>query len=163
MHAAKDAQQEIFQEMGFPTTRTWLGGAVAYSVARTYNLLARQLAQIYARHELTAASFNVLMLLKHGADPDTMMQRAIGERLVVSPSDMTGLVDRLERRGLVRRTRSAEDRRQKLLRVTAKGEALIERVWPHHVQAITKLCRALDETECGQLIAAMSKLRAQCA
>lgn len=163
MKSSTAARQEIFREMGFPATRTWLPGAVAYSVARTYNLLARRLARLYARHGLTPASFNLLMLLKHGADPDAVTQRAIGERLVVSPSDMTGLIDRLALRGLVRRAPSAEDRRQKLLRITAKGGALLDAVWPHHVQAITALCRALTEAESEQLVVTMGKLRAQCA
>ena len=163
MKPATVARQGIFREMGFPPSRTWLGGAVAYSVARTYNLLARQLAQLYVRHGLTPASFNLLMLLKHGSDPDEMTQRAIGERLVVSASDMTGLIDRLERRGLVRRQPAGQDRRKKLLRITASGAKLLEAVWPHHVDAIGRMCRVLSEDESERLVASMAKLRAQCA
>ena len=157
------AREAIFREMGFAPNRTWWGGAVAYSVARTYNLLARKLAQIYSRHGLTPASFNLLMLLQHGTDPDAMTQRTIGQRLVVSPSDMTGLIDRLERRGLVRRRPAGKDRRKKLLKITQGGTKLLDAVWPHHVEAITRLCQVLNETEAEQVVGAMAKLRAQCA
>ncbi|MBI4342025.1 MAG: MarR family transcriptional regulator [Candidatus Omnitrophica bacterium] len=157
------ARQTIFQEMGFSPNRAWLGGAVAYSVARTYNLLMRRLAHLYARHGLTPSSFNLLMLLKHGVDPDEMTQRTIGERLVVSASDMTGLIDRLERRGLARRTPAGRDRRKKLLRITPQGSKLLEAVWPHHVEAITALCQVLSEDEAERLVTMMGKLRTQCA
>ena len=163
MKPATAARQGIFREMGFPSSRVWLGGAVAYSVARTYNLLARQLAQLYARHGLTPASFNLLMLLKHGSDPDEMTQRMIGERLVVSASDMSGLIDRLERRGLVRRQPAGKDRRKKLLRITSQGAKRLETVWPHHVDAISRMCHVLNEEESEQLVASMAKLRVQCA
>ena len=156
------ARQGIFREMGFPSSRTWLGGAVAYSVARTYNLLARELARLYGRHGLTPASFNLLMLLQHGTDPDAMTQRTIGQRLVVSASDMTGLIDRLERRGLVRRQPARHDRRKKLLRITPHGVKQLEAVWPHHVEAITRLCQVLSDEESERLVATMAKLRAQC-
>ena len=147
--------------MGFAPARVWLAGAVAYSVGRTYNLLIRKLVRVYGRYGLSAASFNLLMLLKHGMDPEAMTQQAIGNRLVVSPSDMTGLIDRLERKGLVRRT-PGKDRRSKLLRITAKGSQLLEEVWPHHVDVITTLCRALEPQEAERLVRSLARLREQC-
>ena len=159
---AKRTIEPVFTEMGFPARRAWLEGAVAYSIGRTYNLLIRELVRGYARFGLSASSFNLLMLLKHGEDPERMTQQAIGKRLVVSPSDMTGLIDRLERRGLVRRM-PGRDRRQKLLRITPQGAKLLDEVWPHHVETITKLCRVLTKGEAMVMVRALMKLRTQCA
>ncbi len=158
---ANRAAEAVFHELGFPASRAWLPGAVAYSVARTYNLLIRELAQGYGRFGLSASSFNLLMLLKHGKDPEAMTQQQISTRLVVSPSDMTGLIDRLERRGLVRRL-PGRNRREKLLRITPRGAALSDDVWPFHVQTVTRLCSVLTATEARRLVQAMIKLRAQC-
>lgn len=155
------AVESLFQELGFPNTKPWLPAAVAYSVARTYSLLARDLSQHYARFDLTPPSFNLLMLLKHGMDPGEMTQQEIGRRLAVSPSDMTGLIDRLEKRGLVRRM-PGKDRRKKLLRITPQGTRLLDEVWPHHEQAIEKRCGALTIAEATQLVESLGKLRAQC-
>ncbi len=152
------AAQAIFHEMGFPVSRAWLPGAVAYSVARTYNLLVRQLSQLYHRFGLTPASFNLLMLLKHGTDPESMTQQRIGACLVVSASDMTGLVDRLEKKGLVQRA-PGKDRRSNCLRITAKGSKLLDAVWPHHVAAIERLTSMLHERETHALVAALAKVR----
>ena len=158
---AHRAVEAVFQELGFPAARAWLAGAVAYSVARTYNLLIRQLAQGYGRFGLSASSFNLLMLLKHGTEPEAMTQQRIGKRLVVSPSDMTGLIDRLEKRGLVRRL-PGRTRREKLLRITAQGGKLLDAVWPFHVQTVTRLCSVLSAAEARRLVQATAKLRARC-
>lgn len=149
---------EVFAEMGFPAKRAWLGGAVLYGGARTYSLLVRELSKLYARFGLSAVSFNLLMLLRHGADPDTFTQQAIGKRLVVSPSDMTGLIDRLERKMLVKRI-PGRDRRSKLLRITPQGTKLIDQVWPHHAEAVARLTRALSDAEANALVQAFGKLR----
>ncbi len=148
----------IFREMGFPPQRAWWPGAVVYSVARTYSLLVRELERVYARFGLSAPSFNLLMLLKHGAEAEAMTQQAIGKRLVVSPSDMTGLIDRLERRGFVQRTRG-QDRRCKLLRITPKGKRLTDEVWPHHVQTVTRLTQALNARQAQALVQDLGRLR----
>jgi DNA-binding MarR family transcriptional regulator len=150
--------QSVFQEIGFQAKRAWMGGAVAYSVGRTYHLLMRELTQVYGRYGLSASSFNLLMLLQYGTRPDEMTQQEIGKRLVVSASDMTGLIDRLERRGLVRRA-PGRDRRMKLLRITPKGVGLLEEVRPHHVGAITKRCTVLGSAEAEQLVRSLAKLR----
>ena len=150
---------EIFQEMGFHTKSVRLPEAgVIYALARTFSLVNRQLAAVYQRFGLSAASFNLLMLLKHGRDPDGCTQQAIGSRLVVSPSDMTGLLDRLERRELVKRL-PGKDRRSKLLRITPKGSALLDDVWPHHVEAIQRLTRIFKPAEGKVLLAALSRMR----
>ena len=117
---------------------------------------------MYARFGLSASSFNLLMLLRHGADQDACTQQAIGARLVVSPSDMTGLIDRLERKGLVQRT-PGRDRRCKLLRITPKGKALLDEVWPLHLEAIKRVTRSLTKADAETLVAALSKVRAAAA
>ena len=148
----------IFQEMGFKAHAGRLPEAVLYSVARTASLVVRELSSVYQRFGLTAASFNLLMLLKHGADPEAMTQQAIGKRLVVSPSDMTGLIDRLEKKGFVQRL-PGKDRRSKLLRITAKGVKLLDEVWPHHVEAVERLVGPVGKRDAGQLVACLARLR----
>ena len=158
MNASTDPTQAIFREMGFPAQRAWQHGAVAYSIARTSSLLVRELSKVYKRAGLTAASFNLLMLLRHGADSAEMTQQAIGKRLVVSPSDMTGLIDRLERRGLVRR-RPGRDRRMKLLQITGKGEQVLDAIWPAHLAAIRGCCEGLAAPDAKRLVRALATLR----
>lgn len=152
----------IFKEMGFAARPGRLPEAVLYSLARTASLLVRKLSQVYQRFGLTAASFNLLMLLKHGADPGAMSQQAIGTRLVVSASDMSGLVDRLEKKGLVQRL-PGKDRRSKLLRITPKGAALLDEVWPTHLEAVERLAGTMPPRQAQTLVQALEQLRAAAA
>ena len=154
----QQAFEAIFQEMGFPAKRTWAAGAVVYSVARTFSLLVRELEQVYARYGLSPSSFNVLMLVKHGADPDSHTQREISSRLVVSASDMTGLIDRLERKGLVRRT-PGRDRRSKLLKITPTGSKLLDEMWPHHETVVKRLTKTLTGRQTKALVEILSQVR----
>ena len=154
----KQHPHAIFQEMGFEVKTERLPEAVVCSIARTYSLIARQLAPIYQRAGLTAASFNLLMLLKHGKDPASLTQQAAGEHLVVSPSDMTGLIDRLERKGIVRRV-PGKDRRSKRLQITPKGSQLLDTVWLSHLEAVDRVAGSLGRPAARHLVGALAALR----
>ena len=150
---------QIFDELGFDLKGVQLPeGAIVYALARTYGLVMRRLAKVYKRFGLSAASFNLLVLLERGRDPESFTQHAIGERLVVSPSDMTGLIDRLEKKGLVRRL-PGKDRRTNLLRITPKGSKLVDETWPHHAEQIKRLSRMLSGRDTQILARALSGLR----
>jgi DNA-binding MarR family transcriptional regulator len=80
-------------------------------------------------HQLTQAQFNVLRILR-GAHPGGYPRREIATRMIDRAPDVTRLIDRLERRGLVERTRSDADRRQSITVITGKGLDLLARVDP---------------------------------
>lgn len=155
MRASPDG---IFEELGFDPRRIQQPeGAVIYALARTYHLVLRRLSAIYARFGLSAASFNLLLLLERGRQ-GACSQRELCGRLVVSPSDMTGLVDRLEYRGLVRRS-AGPNRRTKRLHVTPAGSRLLEQVWPEHARAIEGLVTLLRPAERRLLARALERVR----
>lgn len=74
---------------------------------------------IAASHDLTAVQAKVLMFLGDG-EP----MRCIAENLSCDPSNITGVVDRLQDRGLITRTEDPQDRRVKILQPTAAGRKL---------------------------------------
>lgn len=85
----------------------------------------RELAEAeYARFGLTSSGYNVLRILR--GSPDGLPRGEIGQRLVNPSPDVTRLIDRLARRGLVRRQRGRTDRRLSLTRITPRGLALME-------------------------------------
>lgn len=154
-----NTNDSIFEELGFDTQAVRQPeSAVIYSLARTYNLVIRKLSRIYHQYGLTAAGFNLLLLLQRGKDPDSFTQREIGKRLVVSASDMSGLIDRMEKKGFVKRM-SGKDRRSHLLKITPKGNALIEKVWPHHAEAIEQMTKVIDPQGTRTLLQVLGKLR----
>jgi len=79
-----------------------------------------------AELELSAAQSKVLMSLQPG---EAVPMRALAERVGSDPSNLTGLVDKLEARGALRRMPDPDDRRVKTLRLTEDGQRLRESFW----------------------------------
>ena len=80
--------------------------------------------------DLTSSQFNVLRILR-GNLPTSLTAGEIGERTIAREPDITRLVDRLDARGLVKRSRSEQDRRVVEVEITAKGLELLRELDPH--------------------------------
>src|SRR5215207_2233781 len=113
-------------------------------LTRASETLWNRLAPGLQRHDLTPSQFGVLEALYHLG---SMHQRDLGERILRSSGNMTLVIDNLEKRGLVRRERSAEDRRFIRVHLTEDGERLIRRVFPLHADAITRQLAVLTQEE----------------
>jgi DNA-binding MarR family transcriptional regulator len=91
---------------------------------RTYDRLRALEDELFGRHDLTAQQYNALRLLR-ARHPRRLPTLALAARLVSRAPDITRLLDRLERRGLVERARPADNRRVVEVGVTAAGLALL--------------------------------------
>ena len=151
----------IFKELGFQPETERPSEAVLYSLARTTTLLTKALTPHYRRHGLTPASLNVLMVVKHVGGKTGLSQQAIGSRLIISNSNVTGLIDRLERQSLLTRTPSRRDRREKVIQITAKGSKLLDQLWPGHLDTTHRLTACLTAEEKATLVRLLDKLRAR--
>ena len=105
----------------------------------------------YARFGLTTSTYNVLRILR--GSPDGLARGEIGQRMVNPSPDVTRLIDRLVRRGLVRRQRGRTDRRLSVTRITAKGLALMEEAEPANRAQRAALASRLSASEWRQLSA----------
>ena len=90
------------------------------NIQRTANALAQGIGELLKAHDLTATQYNVLRILR-GAGSCGLTAGDIGERMITRDPDVTRLLDRLERRGLVERWRCTEDRRVVWTRITEAG------------------------------------------
>lgn len=113
-------------------------------LTRVSETLWNRLAPGLQRHDLTPSQFGVLEALHHLGP---MHQCDLGARILKSSGNMTLVIDNLEKRGLVRRERSAEDRRFIRVHLTDAGERLIRRVFPVHADAITRRLAVLTQEE----------------
>lgn len=86
--------------------------------------------------QLTPHQYNVLRILR-GAHPHRLASSQIGERMIARDPDITRLVDRLAKRGLVERLRSDRDRRVVEVGITAKGRKVVGGL-DAHVQRMPK-------------------------
>ena len=94
---------------------------------------------------ITLPQFDVLAELDAAGEPQTMS--ALSRRLMVSNGNVTGVIDRLERADLVRRTPSAEDRRVQYIALTPKGRRRFATMAAAHEGWIDELLGGLEEAE----------------
>jgi DNA-binding MarR family transcriptional regulator len=87
---------------------------------------------------LTAQQHQALLALKGMPERDYASVGELAERLHLQHHSAVGLVDRLVRRGLLKRTTSEDDRRRVELRLTARGEAVIERLSAVHLRELSQ-------------------------
>ncbi|HUA14028.1 MAG TPA: MarR family transcriptional regulator [Verrucomicrobiae bacterium] len=90
---------------------------------RTCDLLSRRPAQVLKTQDLSATQYNVLRILR-GA-PEGLPCGEIASRMITRDPDITRLLDRLERRGLISRCRENRDRRMVMARIEPAGLKLL--------------------------------------
>jgi DNA-binding MarR family transcriptional regulator len=83
-------------------------------------------AAVVVKEGLSSSAYNVLRILR--GHPEGHPRNEISKRLLYLGTDVTRVIDRLKRRGLVERARSASDRRCSVTRLTAKGHKLMDRL-----------------------------------
>lgn len=100
--------------------------ALFLDLLRTTDALSRRLAQLLKTHDLSANQYNVLRILR-GA-PEGLACGEIGDRMITRDPDITRLLDRLEKQGLIARCRETKDRRMVMTRITPEGLKLLARL-----------------------------------
>jgi MarR family 2-MHQ and catechol resistance regulon transcriptional repressor len=128
--------------------------ALWVALARCAASVHRMSAHDIQRHGLTQPQFAVLEVLYHKGPLPLCV---IGEKLLVTSGNITYVADQLERAGYLRRERSAEDRRVIRARLTAKGVALMARVFPKHASAIARAAGVLAPREQAALARLLKK------
>jgi DNA-binding MarR family transcriptional regulator len=125
----------------------------------------RQSEGFFSAHDLSPGRFTVLMLLydKVAGEPLPQTPADLAEKAGVTRATITGLVDTLERDGMVSREHDSGDRRMMLVNLTAKGRAAIEDILPVHFKRMTALMSPLSESERKTLVRLLNKVAAQAA
>ena len=114
-------QNEIKQGKPFES----LQAEVYLNLMRTADALSRGVEDILKLAGLSQTQYNILRILK-GAGDQGLCCREIGERMITRDPDVTRLLDRMERGGLVTRSRSTRDRRVITARITPAGLKLVK-------------------------------------
>ena len=129
------------------------------NIVRTADLLMQRLGDILKPHGLSATQYNVLRILR-GAGKDGASCKEIGSRMVTRDPDITRLMDRLEKRGLLSRDRAKEDRRVVTHRLTAAGLDLVNRLDAPVEEAHENAMKHMSKAKLRELIGLLEELRA---
>jgi len=117
-------------------------------LTRAAESVESRLAPELAAHDLTSSQLGVLEALWHLGP---LCQRELGEKLLKSSSNVTTVIDNLERRDVVTRQRSEDDRRVIRVQLLPAGRRLIQRVFPLHARNIAAAFAPLSAAEQREL------------
>lgn len=129
------------------------------AVVTTAEELQRGLAELFKAHDLSSTQYNVLRILR-GAGPDGATCGDVAGRLIQHDPDVTRLLDRLDRRGLIDRTRDTKDRRIVRTRITKAGLALLADLDAPVDELHDKQLGHMSEARLGELSALLDVVRA---
>ena len=107
-------------------------------------------------YDVTPAQVHVLHYLYHHGNQTT--QRDLGAYLKVKPSTANGILDRMEEKGLLSRSVSEQDARQRVITLTEKGAELREQVHQAFHESEELMMKGLSEEERDQLFACLERV-----
>ncbi len=100
---------------------------VFVALLRAAERLSQDAEQLVKEHGLTGTQYNVLRILR-GAEPAGLPCKGISDRMISHDPDMTRLLDRMEKRGLITRERQFDDRRVVKTRITSEGLDILRKL-----------------------------------
>jgi DNA-binding MarR family transcriptional regulator len=95
------------------------------ALLQTADALSQEAEQLLKAAGLTGTQYNVLRILR-GSEPEGLPCSGIGDRMISHDPDMTRLLDRMEKRGLITRERQTHDRRVVKTRITPQALGLLK-------------------------------------
>jgi DNA-binding MarR family transcriptional regulator len=139
--------RERLQQRRFPS----LADEAVVSLMVAAEHLDQAVAPIWERHGITADQYNVLRILR-GVYPGGHRRNEVARRMIHRAPDVTRMLDRLVRRGVVARVRNADDRRESIATITKAGLALLNRIDPEVLAVQKTITAPLTEPRLRQLV-----------
>lgn len=137
------------------TAANRLGLSVWVRLMRAHGMILKQ-ARRSISPDLTLPQFDVLVHVT--STPRGLTSRELSRRLLVTAGNLTGIVDRLERDGLVRREAHETDGRATRIRSTPAGRRLVRQLMPRHARDIDALLRDVPRSDLKKLRALLGRL-----
>ncbi len=147
-------QHEIKQSRPFASAEQ----EATLSIERTAAVLMHAFSETVREFGITGTQYNVLRILR-GAGDAGLCRTEIRDRLVAQVPDVTRLLDRLEKEGLITRIRDTEDRRLVLTRITREGLSLLKRLDPVVAEAHERQLGHLSKAQLRSLIHLLGVVR----
>lgn len=120
-------------------------------LTRASESLNARVHQHLSNYEISSSQFAVLEVLKHLGP---QCQKDLGKKLLKTGGNVVMIIDNLEKRNLVKRDRRGNDRRYVTVKLTHKGQKLIDEIFPKHVKNIVKefnILKIKEQEELGRL------------
>jgi len=148
------------KELGLEQSFEDIRHEAVLNIIRTANLLSTEGRALFDAVGLTEAQFNVLLVLKYAER--SLSQSDLGKRLVVTRASVTSVLDKMESKNLVARESVPTNRRIYHVRLTPKGQHLLDEIEPRYRARVHAAMGAFDERGCRRLIRDLEHVRDRC-
>ncbi|MDP1770896.1 MAG: MarR family transcriptional regulator [Methylobacter sp.] len=128
---------------------------VLRELLRTHQAFLAYAATHVSTLDLTLPQYDIIITL---GDTPGMTFKKLGEKTLITKGTLTGVIGRLEDKGLVQRVASETDGRSQIVRLTAVGEALYESTFPEHLVFINRIFNDYSPEDVENLEAALLRL-----
>ena len=145
--------EEIHQTRAFATIEEEL----LVSLLRTTDVLQERFEQMIRPFNISMTQYNVLRILR-GAGAEGRTCGEIGERMIAREPDVTRLLERMDKAGLIKRTRDSKDRRVVVTRITSSGLKLLDELDPK-LREIDGLLKPMGERKIETMLKLLDEVR----
>ncbi|WP_417379211.1 MarR family winged helix-turn-helix transcriptional regulator [Gimesia sp.] len=149
----KQLQQELKKKQAFESPEV----ESVLNVLRTSDQFQNRLGRLFRKHSLTCSQYNVLRILRGEGQPLPSLE--IASRMIQVVPAITGLIDRLEKLGLVTRKRCSADRRVVYVALTEKADTVLKEIDEPLSELHQQLIGHLTKTELKELSRLLVKAR----
>ena len=150
------------QELGLKKGFSVLEHEAMLNIYYTASQIKKRADEFFRPFGLTDVQFNVMMLLEHqSARQEGLNQAQLSDMMLVNRANVTSLVDRMEKSGLVVRTAAADDRRYNIVKLTGKGRKLLAKIEPLYAQEVKRIMSSAKSAEQKKLIDILGKIRSR--
>ena len=150
----------LAKELGFNKGFDLLAHEAVLNIYYTASKLKKRADEFFRDFGLTDVQFNLMMLLQHQSPPrDGLTQAELSRMMLVNRANITSLIDRMEKAGMVVRTAASNDRRYNIVKLTPVGKKLLTQAEPLYAKLIKKTITCLKQPEQKELIKMLEKIR----
>lgn len=126
-----------------------------YCTALIYNICNTRLTEFLKPYSLNPSKLNILVAARFHGGKEGISQVALSNHLIVTPSNMTKMLDKLEKEGLVVREALPGDRRVNIIKVTPKAEIFLDELWGQYLKIMESFMEGIssqDKEETAQYL-----------
>ena len=116
-------------------------------LARLVGFLEKAICDLQRDNGFSRGDFDVLATLRRSGKPYELTPTELYKSVMLTSGAMTSRIDRLEKEGLVLRSANADDRRSNRVKLTPRGQQLIDDFLPHHLALEKQLISVLSKNE----------------
>jgi len=147
-------------ELGFSRPVELLAHEALLNIYYTASCLKKRADAFLRAFGLTDVQFNALMLLAHQSGVEGGLSQArLSDMMLVNRANITSLVDRMEKAGLVVRTDATGDRRKNIVKLTEQARKLLEQVEPLYATKVRQIMAVFTESQQKALITMLERIR----